>query len=186
MSGEIIRLGDPTSHGGKVIEGSQVDICHGKPIAYLGHKTYCPKCKGTFPIVEGAPVTLFYGRGVALAGMKTACGAVLIATQFTDIVEVGGGSQHPAAGAEIHHGQTATSVVPGRSQPPTQFSNDADAADLEQYFEAVDSTGAPVDLIYRINSGRSKLTESALPANGATQAFPVDLETELVFWKAST
>jgi uncharacterized Zn-binding protein involved in type VI secretion len=80
-------LGDPTSHGGKVIEGSPVDICHGKPIAYLGHKTFCPQCKGTFPIIDGAPTTTFYGKGVALAGMKTACGAVLIATQFTDVVE---------------------------------------------------------------------------------------------------
>ncbi len=94
MSGEIIRLGDPTSHGGKVLEGSLVDICHGKPIAYLGHKTTCPKCKGIFPIIEGALTTSFYGNGVALAGMKTACGASLIPTQFTDTVEYGG---QPAA-----------------------------------------------------------------------------------------
>lgn len=92
MSGEIIRLGDPTSHGGKVLEGSPMDICHGKPIAYMGHKTSCPKCKGTFPIVEGALTTTFYGKGVALAGMKTACGATLIATQFTDVVEYGQGA----------------------------------------------------------------------------------------------
>jgi uncharacterized Zn-binding protein involved in type VI secretion len=91
MAGEIIRLGDSTSHGGIVLEGSPVDICMGKPIAYIGHKVQCPKCKGTFPIVEGAPTTTFYGKGVALAGMHTACGAVLIASQFTDTVEFGGG-----------------------------------------------------------------------------------------------
>ncbi|MEW6759588.1 MAG: PAAR domain-containing protein [Pseudomonadota bacterium] len=95
---EIIRMGDSTSHGGKVIEGSPSDICMGKPIAYMGHKVQCPQCKGIFPIVEGAPTTTFYGKGVALAGMRTACGAVLIASQFTDIVESGGGgnSAHPA------------------------------------------------------------------------------------------
>jgi uncharacterized Zn-binding protein involved in type VI secretion len=87
MAGEIIRMGDPTSHGGKVIEGSMTGICHGKPIAYMGHQTYCPQCKGNFPIIEGAPTTMIYGKGVALAGMKTACGAVLIAAQFTDSVE---------------------------------------------------------------------------------------------------
>ena len=91
MSGEIIRQGDPTSHGGTVLEGSLMDICHGKPIAYVGHKTSCPKCKGTYPIIEGALTTSFYGMGVALAGMKTACGATLVATQFTDIVEYGTG-----------------------------------------------------------------------------------------------
>jgi uncharacterized Zn-binding protein involved in type VI secretion len=91
MPGEIIRLGDKTSHCGVVIEGSPSDICMGKSIAYIGHKVQCPKCKGAFPIVEGAMTTTFYGKGVALAGMRTACGAVLIASQFTDIVEYGGG-----------------------------------------------------------------------------------------------
>ena len=45
MAGEIIRLGDKTSHDGIVVEGLLTDICMGKPIAYIGHKTYCPKCK---------------------------------------------------------------------------------------------------------------------------------------------
>lgn len=92
MSGEIIRLGDRTSHGGVVIEGSATDICMGKPISFIGHKVFCPLCKGAFPIVEGASNATFYGKGVALAGMHTACGAVLIATQFTDRVHNGRGS----------------------------------------------------------------------------------------------
>jgi uncharacterized Zn-binding protein involved in type VI secretion len=104
MSGEIIRLGDPTSHGGKVLEGSPMDICHGKPIAYIGHKTFCPKCKGTFPIIEGAMTTTFYGKGVALAGMKTACGASLVATQFTDTVDYG----QPASVAKARTQSTPT------------------------------------------------------------------------------
>lgn len=101
MSGEIIRQGDPTSHNGKVLEGSLTDICHGKPIAFIGHKVSCPKCKGTFTIVEGVTTTTFYGKDVAIAGMKTSCGAVLIATQFTDVVEVGtGGGGSNALSAE--------------------------------------------------------------------------------------
>lgn len=89
---EIVRQGDPTTHGGVVLEGSLTDICHGKPIAYIGHKVQCPKCKGVFPIVEGVMTTTFYGKGVAVAGMKTACDASLIATQFTDTVEWAGSS----------------------------------------------------------------------------------------------
>jgi uncharacterized Zn-binding protein involved in type VI secretion len=103
---EIIRQGDPTSHGGKVLEGSLSDICMGKPIAFMGHKVSCPTCKGIFPIAEGAPNTTFYGRGVALAGMKTACGATLIATQFTDTVEYGGGAS--AAAKSNASGRAAT------------------------------------------------------------------------------
>jgi uncharacterized Zn-binding protein involved in type VI secretion len=100
MAGEIIRLGDRTSHDGTVIEGSQTDICMGKPIAYVGHKVHCPKCKGDYPIVEGVLTTTFYGKGVALAGMKTSCGAVLIASQFTDTVDWrGGGSSSTSKAA---------------------------------------------------------------------------------------
>ena len=102
MAGEIIRKGDPTSHGGTVLEGSLTDICHGKPIAYLGHKVHCPKCRGDFPIVEGVVTTTFYGKGVAIAGMKTSCGASLIPTQFTDIVEYGGVSQASTIGRQGH------------------------------------------------------------------------------------
>ena len=91
MSGEIIRKGDSTSHGGTVVEGSLTDISHGKPIAYIGRKVFCPKCSGMFPIIEGVMVMIFYGKGVAVAGMKTSCGATLIPTQFTDTVEIGAG-----------------------------------------------------------------------------------------------
>lgn len=185
MAGEIIRLGDPTSHGGKVIEGSPADICHGKPIAFIGHQTFCPKCKGTFPIIDGAPTTTFYGKGVALAGMKTACGALLIATQLTDVVQVGGGHDQGRADASNGDGRSKENE---RQRDFTQSATSATAPfeepELEQYFEAVDATGAPVEIVYRINAGEKKLAESILPHSGATQAFPLDQETELVFWKA--
>jgi uncharacterized Zn-binding protein involved in type VI secretion len=183
MAGEIIRMGDPTSHGGKVIEGSLVDICHGKPIAYMGHRTYCPQCKGYFPIIDGAPTTMFYGKGVALGGMKTACGATLIATQLTDIVELGSrfGNSHTDRNDRVEPVPVAPSGRSGSSSAPVRT---ADDAELEQYFLAVDAAGVPVELIYRINDGGTKLTESALPRSGATMAFPVGVDAQLVYWKA--
>lgn len=111
MEREIIRQGDPTSHGGKVLEGSLVDICHGKPIAYVGHQVSCPKCKGVFPIVEGALTMTFYGKGVALAGMKTACGASLIPTQFTDVVEYGTGAAPASHSAKPRQSVASTSAA---------------------------------------------------------------------------
>jgi uncharacterized Zn-binding protein involved in type VI secretion len=92
MAGEIIRQGDQTTHGGVVLEGSLTHVYMGKPVALVGHKASCPKCKGIFPIVEGAPTALFGGKAVALAGMHIACGAALIATQFTGTVLTGGGA----------------------------------------------------------------------------------------------
>jgi uncharacterized Zn-binding protein involved in type VI secretion len=101
MGRAIIRQGDPTSHGGRVIGGSLVDLFDGKPVAFVGHKVSCPKCRGIHEIIEGAPTMTFYGKGVALEGMKTSCGAALIATQFTTTVEYasggGGGAYSRAA-----------------------------------------------------------------------------------------
>ena len=108
MSGEIIRQGDSTSHNGKVLEGSLTDICMGKPIAYIGHKVSCPQCKGTYPIIEGVLTTTFYGKGVAIAGMKTSCGAVLIPSQFSDVVEIGSGRSSSSASARGEGGAPAS------------------------------------------------------------------------------
>lgn len=112
MAGEIIRQGDKTSHHGTVVEGSPSDICHGKPVAFIGHKVSCPKCPGTHTIVEGVVTTTLYGKGVAVAGMKTSCGAVLIASQFTDVVEnAGGGAGGGGTAAAAAATEAAAPVV---------------------------------------------------------------------------
>lgn len=77
---DIIRLGDPTTHGGVVLEAFFHTDLNGKPIAGVGHKTSCPLCKGIFPITEGCSTYTVDGIAVALEGMKTACGAALIAS----------------------------------------------------------------------------------------------------------
>lgn len=154
MAGEIIRLGDSTSHGGTVIEGSAFDICMGKPIAYVGHMAQCPKCKGAFPIIEGALTTTFYGKGVALAGMRTACGAVLIASQFTDIVDYGGGSASNRA---------TSNVIPGESglAAKSRLSSTARVASqiFDDKFVLVDAeTGLPIlHTEYAIRRGSGEL-----------------------------
>lgn len=158
---EIIRLGDPTSHGGKVIEGSIFDICHDKPIAFIGHKTYCPLCKGTFPIVEGAITTTFYGKGVALAGMKTACGATLIPTQFNDIVEYGTGNNKAKRPAGLIH--------PGLDDatPSGSFSHPGQTHDM--HFCIADAAGsAIVDCPYLIVTASGICVEGRTDSEGRT------------------
>lgn len=76
----VIRLGDATTHGGKVIRVAHHPEDMGKPIACMGDMTVCPKCKGTFPIVEGDADCTINGVPVAFDGHKTACGAALISS----------------------------------------------------------------------------------------------------------
>lgn len=77
---DIIRLGDPTSHGGAVLEAFANTKLNGKPISGVGHMVSCPLCLGVYPIAEGSSLYKVNGTPVALDGMKTACGASLIAT----------------------------------------------------------------------------------------------------------
>ncbi len=97
MMRAVICKGDPTSHGGKVLEGNELITTHGRPIAQLGHMTFCPQCKGNFPIIEGLDFHTYAGIGTAVDGMHTACGAKLIATQHNMAIDDGGGTSQGAA-----------------------------------------------------------------------------------------
>lgn len=80
MAGPLIRLGDKTSHGGTVVEASQLSDSGGKGIARVGDKVTCPVHKnGT--ITSGDTTMIVDGRAAARHGDKTSCGATLIASQ---------------------------------------------------------------------------------------------------------
>jgi len=84
MALPIVRLGDPTTHGGKVITASATHSIAGIGIARVGDKLICPlPGHGVNMIVEGAPTFLIGGRMVALHGHRGACGCSLISTIVT-------------------------------------------------------------------------------------------------------
>jgi uncharacterized Zn-binding protein involved in type VI secretion len=78
----VIRLGDPTSHGGKVEKVIATHITvDGIAVARVGDLCSCPinghdKCT----IAEGDPRHVIDGIAVAYDGHKTTCGATLIPT----------------------------------------------------------------------------------------------------------
>lgn len=79
----VIRLGDATSHGGKVVKVAAEYFTVGDiPVARLGDSCSCPvpghvDCT----IAEGSAAHSIGGVPVAYEGHKTSCGAVLIASQ---------------------------------------------------------------------------------------------------------
>lgn len=84
MALPIVRLGDPTSHSGKVVSASVTHTIAGIGIARVGDKVMCPlPGHGVNVIVEGAPTFLIGGRMVALHGHRGACGCTLISTLAT-------------------------------------------------------------------------------------------------------
>ena len=179
MAGEIIRKGDPTSHGGTVLEGSMTDICMGQPIAYIGHKVQCPLCKGAFSIIEGILTTTFYGKGVAVAGMKTACGATLVATQFTDTVEWSSGAAGSSAAKAVVAKAVAALAVTSGAQ-----SIQPDAASIVRFDEQPQlprlvSDGVP----YLIITPEGKHLTGRADISGELPRVVTDGEAEYeVFW----
>jgi uncharacterized Zn-binding protein involved in type VI secretion len=84
MALPLVRLGDLTSHGGKVITASTTHLAGGTGIARVGDKITCPlPGHGVNMIVEGAPTYLIGGRMVALHGHHCACGCTLISSLVT-------------------------------------------------------------------------------------------------------
>lgn len=82
MAKKIIRLNDPTDHGGKVVaSGAPTYTVNGIPVALRGDACICPKRgHNNCTIAEGDPDHTINGVPVAYEGHKTTCGAALIST----------------------------------------------------------------------------------------------------------
>jgi len=78
----VIRLGDPTSHGGKVVEsGAPEFVVDGRAVAVVGDRCLCPiQGHQACIIVSGNARHIVNGKPVAYEGDKTSCGAQLIST----------------------------------------------------------------------------------------------------------
>jgi len=86
MAGKnFIVLGDRTTHGGTVIsawgrDGPVPMIIDDIPVACIGDKVTCPKCRGTHEIIEAAsgPPVKCGGRLIAREGDGVSDGSKLI------------------------------------------------------------------------------------------------------------
>lgn len=85
----VIRLGDATSHGGRVVTASSFMVVDDKPAAQRGDLVSCPiPGHGTNRIVEGDDTLVSGDEPLAVHGCRTACGATLIAS--TDALQGSG------------------------------------------------------------------------------------------------
>ena len=79
----IIRLDDPTSHGGKVTNVTATHFTVSDiAVARVGDKCSCP-LHGDGTITEGDPHHSIDGKPVAYEGHQTSCGATLKSTLTT-------------------------------------------------------------------------------------------------------
>lgn len=138
-------LGDGTSHGGTVVEATQVTFTHNKPIARVGDKVTCPiPGHGTTVIVEGDPTMILDGKPVARHGDKCACGAVLISSQVVSSIGSGGGSGSSTTPSSSSS-STPTEGAASGTNDGTPSSSAQENHDFDQHFHLVDEiTGKPL------------------------------------------
>jgi len=74
----VIRLGDPHSHGGKVVTASGA-LFAGKKVMLAGDMLSCPE-HGQGTVLEGHPGWIMSGKAVIVDGCKGTCGCVLRTT----------------------------------------------------------------------------------------------------------
>ncbi|APW38762.1 hypothetical protein RD110_17410 [Rhodoferax koreense] len=75
----VARLGDSTSHGGRVISATGPAVL-GIPAARQGDMTHCPQCKADFAITPDGAGARHLGLPCAYDGDLTACGARLVSS----------------------------------------------------------------------------------------------------------
>jgi hypothetical protein len=133
------------------------------------------------PVIEGALTTTFYGKGVALAGMKTACGAVLIASQFTDIVEYGRGTATASRPRQTSQAAAAGSGTV-RDADNTPVREEPDDTQFDDRFVLLDNeTGEPITHTeYAIRRASGTIEHGTTDAQGHTHLLSATANAEVV------
>ncbi|MBC7993421.1 MAG: PAAR domain-containing protein [Rhizobacter sp.] len=164
----MIVLGDKTDHGGEVIEASGVTDTHGKRIARVGDKVYCPKKgHGTTVITTGDNTMIIDGKAVSYHGCKTSCGATLISSQAVTTVNFGSGGS-ASASMSIAMGAASQS---GQASAASKASQAEQTEQADQRFLLLDeSTKEPLaNRLYRLKF-RGSSTEGRTDTDGRTSA----------------
>lgn len=172
----IIRLGDSTSHGGKVVSATSHMTVGGLPVARLGDKCTCPKRgHNNCVIVEGDTNWTIDGIPVALEGHKLSCGGVLISSMPN------AGRDEAGGGAAANQGASPTAGV-FAGQPGATNNNRSNIYD-EQLKIIGPDTSAHEGLPYRIETADGKVLTGTLAASGLLPRVDTEMEdTYHVFW----
>ncbi|AUI89915.1 PAAR domain-containing protein [Xanthomonas oryzae] len=168
-----IRLGDPTTGGGRVISarlGSFATI-DGKPVVVRGDRANCQRHHGIFAFVEADDSSTFDDLGIVLQGHRLACGCHALSTRGASF---DGTPTAPHAGgvAVMAAGLLANAVERDDSAPP--FSG---------RFELLDeASGQPVaGRRVRLSTPSGKQLDCVTDAQGMTDWLASDSDEPLMF-----
>jgi uncharacterized Zn-binding protein involved in type VI secretion len=154
----FIVLGDRTSHGGVVITGDPTWTIDGQPVARVGDKVTCPRCKRTSTIASSRFSTVIdLGKPAAFDQDHTDCGAVIY-------------SRHNGHAGWGGDGDAVVSAFPVEEHVPRR------AARFQEHFVLRSSeTGAPISGVpYTIKTGDGRTIEGETDVLGRTDVVWTD------------
>ena len=179
----VIRIGDTTTHGGKVLTGDERMPIMGRPAARIGDVVYCPRCDSKdYVIVEGHEKMPVHGRNIAFEGDKTSCGAILISS-------LRGSGHIPSAGMASSL-DVMDGVLTADASRHSSFSGglvsggkSAESLSHHRLFKLLDHNGLPLAGIpYNMSSTDSDaVLEGRTDASGMTENFETSSSEEVVF-----
>jgi uncharacterized Zn-binding protein involved in type VI secretion len=164
MRRAILKLGDTTTAGGRVLEG--VDTCthHGTPITFIGARIWCPACNSTGIIGSKGPhqSATMMGKQQALDGDICLCKCdpppICLASQDSAWHEV-----------EAHE-MTGTGYVPRNETVVSSFRSAYD-----EQFVLRDATGKCLaDTYYTAHLSSGELVHGITDSMGRTHRYPTD------------
>lgn len=172
----VIRLGDPTTHGGVVVSASGTVIINGKQVARVGDSVTCPiPGHGVVTIIEGDPNWQDNGRPIALEGHKTSCGASLISTLSTLFRSPGGGGAGVVGAAGGLASALESTIAPTSANNSMRYDEQVQAIDAK--------TSEPIpDLAYYIEAPNGAVYTGHTDEQGLCERVMTYAPAELAVW----
>lgn len=160
----FIVVGDRTSHGGTVVSGDITFTIDGQPVARVGDKVFCPRCKTMTTITTSRFPSIFdLGQTMAYDQDSTSCGALLYSRHnnhagWDDGTE-GGTGNAAAATAEALAGESGPSK-------PLRF---------REHFVLHDEDGKVVaNVPYSVTTGEGNTFDGETDSEGRTSVIWTD------------
>lgn len=159
----FIVMGDRTSHGGTVVSGDMTFTIDGQPIARIGDKVFCPRCKKTTVIVTSRfPTVSAFGQNVAYDQDSTTCGALLNSRHNGHAGWEAEGSD-AASGSSSAAGASAGVVAGVAEYLPKE------ALRFQEHFIMHDEAGTLMaNVPYSARTGEGRIIEGETDAEGRT------------------
>ncbi|MFC7519354.1 PAAR domain-containing protein [Xanthomonas populi] len=178
-----IRLGDPTTGGGRVISArlGNFSTIDGKPIVVLGDLANCPRHTGIFAFVEADHSTTFNDLGIVLQGHRLACGCHALSTVGTSFDVTPTTPQAGAAGAGSAQ-RAANAIGAGLLANALGGTTDGEQP-FSGRFELLDeATGRPVaGRRVRLSTPSGKQLDCQTDLQGLTPWLSSDVDEPLMF-----